>query len=58
MSLFSFFKRKNKLNNVGDTPDEYKKVLGFHKSYKTLLNRDQYLARSDYKYLIRLYSET
>jgi DNA helicase-4 len=36
-------------------PDEYTQVLGFNSSLSTLLERDKFIARSDYRPLIKCY---
>lgn len=57
MGIFSnlFKKTKNQNNSF---PTEYKSILEFNNEFKILLSQDQYIARSDYAYLIDKYHDT
>ncbi len=57
MGIFSnlFKKTKNQNNSF---PTEYKSILEFNNEFKILLSQDQYIARSDYAYLIDKYHNT
>ncbi len=42
-------------DNECETPAEYSQVLAFNSSFKELLSNDKFIARSDYKHLIKEY---
>lgn len=55
MGLFSklFIKKENT-----NTPIEYKEVISCNQEIKDLLSADMFIARSDYKYLLKKYANT
>lgn len=65
MRFFEIFKRRKKeigdrnqeLSSAISEPIQYSKVRQFNKQFSELLERDSYIARSDYKHLISLYQD-
>lgn len=61
MGIFDLFRRNrggsgNQASST-NTPEQYRKALQFNKEFAELLERDAYIARSDYKHFIATYKD-
>ncbi len=57
MGIFDIFKKRKEVIAKSHQPSQYLRVLQFNVEFVELLNRDAFIARSDYKHFISAYQE-